>query len=445
MLKIAIVGRPNVGKSAFFNKLVGKPKALVDFEAGTTRDFNISSFIWQRNTFEVMDTGGVLFSDVKATQQIPFQKEIETQVTQAMDFADIIWFVVDGKAGLTPQDEIIAQAMRKTKKPVWLVVNKLDNHEQKTDINDFYSLGFEMIFGVSAVHGIGVADLLENLVKLQTELKASGKSKLEPDHGFAIPIAIVGKPNVGKSSLFNLLAKSERSIVSPTAGTTRDCVDTLIHDGDTDFLIVDTAGIRKQNKVEGKIEHVAVSMAENTIARSAVCLFVFDASQPLNDQDLKIAGKIEAAGRACILVGNKWDLLPKDNDAFQEFEEHVRSRLKFLSYAPLLLISATEQKRTHQILPMVKQVYEAYHSEINTKQLNNHIEKWMTLLPPPVVKGKRLKIKFTKQVQSAPPTLVSFVNDPKSVHFSYRRYLENKLREQQAWQGCPVLWAFRRK
>lgn len=438
MFTVAIIGRPNVGKSALFNRLTGKRKAIVHRQSGVTRDRQLEKVEWGKQIFQLIDTGGIFAG---AADEDVWSADIQKQAKIALAEADLTLFMVSRTEGCVPFDNVLATFLRKLQKKVILVINKVDDVSHQTDIHDFYSLGFDKIFGVSAIHGNGIGDLLEGIVADIAHATVFKKNTLWN----APTIAIIGKPNVGKSTLLNTLAGKDRMVVSPISGTTRDAIDTVVTCHTEQFVFVDTAGIRRQNRVRTTLEKAMVNASQHAIERASVCLLMFDTTQPISEQDLHLAGLIEKAGKACILIGNKWDLVAKDNYTHTQFHDEIFRSFAFLSYAPLLLISAQDKQRVHEIIPTIKHVIESYNQEIKTSELNKYVTSLQQKKSPPPYKGRQLKIQYTTQVSSAPPTLVSYVNNPDLMHFSYRRYLENGMRKKYNLVGCPLLWSFRKK
>jgi GTPase len=434
---VSIIGRPNVGKSSLLNKILGQRKAIVDDMPGVTRDRLYVNASWLDRSFTMIDTGGIFF-DKKYTQKDNyFQKEIDLQVMIAIEESDLILFMVNVEEGITTYDQYIATELAKQNKPVLLVVNKVENQKRQLEATAFYELGFDKLMNVSALHGNGVGDLLDEIIALipmQDDEKIDDKS---------IPVAIVGKPNVGKSSLFNLLIGSNRSIVSDIAGTTRDIVDQEIVKDDQSFVFVDTAGIRRKSKVIHGVENYSVLRAVKAVSEADVVLLVLNVAEPLSDQDKKIAGIIEEQGKSCLIVANKWDLIEKDNNTFYAFEEMIRKNFYFIKNVPILFVSALSGQRVNNIFENIVNVYHEFHKRLNTSDLNNVVLKAVSEKIPPSYKGKRLKILYVTQPKTSPPIFLFFVNDKKLVHFSYRRYLENKIRESFGFAGVVLRISFR--
>lgn len=430
---VAIVGRPNVGKSTIFNRLVGERISIVEDIPGVTRDRIYAEGEWLTSTFNVIDTGGIEIGDEPLLVQMRHQAEV------AIDEADVIIFLVNGKEGITAADEEVAKLLYKSNKPIVLGVNKIDNPEMRERIYEFYSLGFGEPYPISGAHGLGLGDLLDDVV---------GNF---PDRDFeevdeeTIYFSLIGRPNVGKSSLVNALLNEERVIVSEIEGTTRDAIDTHLHKDDQDFVIIDTAGMRKRGKVYETTEKYSVLRALKAIERSDVVLILIDAETGIREQDKKIAGYAHDAGRAVIIVVNKWDTIDSDEKAIQDFEEKVRAHFLFLDYAPIVFLSAKTKKRLHTLIPAIKMASENHAKRISTNVLNDVIMDAIAMNPTPTYKGKRLKVLYATQVAVKPPSFVVFVNDPELMHFSYQRFLENKIREAFGFVGTPIKIFARRR
>ncbi|MED3762739.1 ribosome biogenesis GTPase Der [Ureibacillus terrenus] len=424
---IAIVGRPNVGKSTIFNRIVGERISIVEDVPGVTRDRIYSSAEWLNHEFNIIDTGGI---DLGGDE--PLMEHIRAQAQIAMEEADVIIFLTNGREGVTVQDEEIAKMLYKTNKPVVLAVNKIDNPEMRESIYDFYALGFGDPIPVSGSHGIGIGDLLDECAKYFPK-------EYEDDYADdVIKFSLIGRPNVGKSSLVNAILGEERVIVSDIAGTTRDAVDTpYTYDGQ-DYVIIDTAGMRKKGKVYESTEKYAVLRALRAIERSDVVLVVLNAEEGIQDQDKKIAGYAHEAGKGIIIVVNKWDAIEKNDKTMNEFTKAIRNQFLFLDYAPIVFVSAKTKQRLHQIIPLVRRVSENHAMRIQSSILNDVIEDAIARNPAPTEKGKRLRIYYTTQVSVKPPTFVTFVNDPELMHFSYLRFLENRIRETFDFEGTPI-------
>ena len=431
---VAIVGRPNVGKSTLFNKLIGDRLSIVKNEPGVTRDRLYREMEWSGKEFLLVDTGGL----EPKTDDFMMNK-IKEQAQVAIDEADVVIFLVDGKSGITGLDEDVANVLRKKDKKVVVAVNKIDNYmRDQENILEFYALGFEDVIGISGEHKINLGDLLDAVI-----LKFDRKKEKSREEG--LKIAVLGRPNAGKSSLVNKLLNEERSIVSDIAGTTRDSIDSsLKYDGET-YTLIDTAGIRKQSKIEDSIEYYSVLRAVKSIKRADVCVLMLDATELLTEQDKRVAGLIYEERKPIIIAINKWDLIEKDNTSVKKFTELVKADLPFLSYAPIITISALTGKRTINILEQAKFINEEYHKKITTGLLNQILSEMIAQNPVPTRKGRAVKINYATQVGEAPPRFVFFSNNPELIHFSYQRYIENKLREYFGFEGCPIDIVFNKK
>ena len=431
---VAIVGRPNVGKSTLFNKLIGDRLSIVKNEPGVTRDRLYREMEWSGKEFLLVDTGGL----EPKTDDFMMNK-IKEQAQVAIDEADVVIFLVDGKSGITGLDEDVATVLRKKEKKVVVAVNKIDNYmRDQENILEFYALGFEEVVGISGEHKINLGDLLDAVIS-----KFDRKKEKSREEG--LKIAVLGRPNAGKSSLVNKLLNEERSIVSDIAGTTRDSIDSsLKYDGET-YTLIDTAGIRKQSKIEDSIEYYSVLRAVKSIKRADVCVLMLDATELLTEQDKRVAGLIYEERKPIIIAINKWDLIEKDNSSVKKFTELVKADLPFLSYAPIVTISALTGKRTINILEQAKFINEEYHKKITTGLLNQILSEMIAQNPVPTRKGRAVKINYATQVSEAPPKFVFFSNNPELVHFSYQRYIENKLREYFGFEGCPIDIVFNKK
>jgi GTPase len=429
---IAIVGRPNVGKSTLFNRIVGERLSIVEDTPGVTRDRLYAKANWLTKDFRVIDTGGLQLKDQD------YQKEIRMQVDIAIEEADVIVFVTNAKEGLTDDDRYIAKLLHKTKKPVLMAINKVDNQSLIDASYEFYALGFEDLIPVSSVHGIGIGDLLDKIISHFPDRNLN-------DYEGKISFAIIGRPNVGKSSLVNAMLNQERVIVSDKEGTTRDSVDTPFTKDGKEYVVIDTAGIRKKGKVYESIEKYSVLRSLQAIERSDVILFVIDGIAGIRDQDKHVAGYAHEAGKPIIIIYNKWDAVEKDEFTINKVTEEIRKAFIYLSYAPILFISATTRQRVHQIIPNIDNVYNYSQMRIQTSVLNEVLSDAQRITPPPTHKGLRLNILYGSQVAVAPPTFVLFVNDPALLHFSYRRYLENRLRQAFIMEGTPIRIIARKK
>ncbi|CCI87784.1 ribosome biogenesis GTPase Der [Lactobacillus gigeriorum] len=423
---VAIVGQPNVGKSTLFNRIINERLAIVEDRPGVTRDRNYAPAEWLGHKFNIIDTGGITWEDGKIEEEIRAQAEI------AIDEADVIIFLTNVLSGITDLDEKIAQLLYKTTKPIILAVNKADNPEQRVNIYDFYSLGLGDPIPVSGSHGTGIGDLLDKVVDSFPE-----KSDKVDDE--TIAFSVIGRPNVGKSSIVNKLLGEQRVIVANMEGTTRDAIDTPFTDEDgTKFRLIDTAGIRRRGKVYEKTEKYSVMRALGAIERSDVVLLVLDASTGIREQDKHVAGYAHDAGKGVIIVVNKWDLPKKDSNSAKDFEKVIRDEFQYLDYAPIIFVSAETGQRINQLPQLVKKVHENQTQRIQSSVLNEMLLEVSKLVPTPMVKGKRLRVYYITQVKGNPPTFVVFVNDPELMHFSYKRFLINQLRENFNFEGTPI-------
>ena len=429
---VAIVGRPNVGKSTVFNKLVGKKISIIEDTPGVTRDRIYGTVYHNNYKFHLIDTGGIDVSDAK------FNEEIIIQANIAIEEADIIIFVVDGLEELNQNDYVIRDILMKSGKRVVVAVNKLDNVKREENIYNYYELGFEEVIGISGEHSLGLNDLLDTITKDFNE------NNFEEIIDNKIKFCLIGRPNVGKSSLVNALLNEEKVIVSPIAGTTRDAIDTEFTYNKKEYVAIDTAGIRKSSKIFEKIEKYSVLRSMKAIERSDVCLLIINAEEGIIEHDKHIASYAIEEGKPVVIVVNKWDTVSDKND-ISTFTKLVRAEFKFLSYAPIVFVSALTKKRIFTIIPEIDKVYENSHREIKTSILNDVIRDAVMLKAPPSYKGKRLKITFAQQTGTVPPTFTLFVNSNKLIHFSYERYLENKLRENFNFEGTPIVLEYKNK
>lgn len=423
---LAIVGRPNVGKSTIFNRIVGERISIVEDIPGVTRDRIYSSAEWLTHDFNIIDTGGIDIGDEPFLEQIRLQAEI------AIDEADVIVFLVNGREGVTSADEEVAKILYKAKKPVVLGVNKIDNPEMRDLIYDFYALGFGEPFPISGSHGLGLGDLLDEAAK---HFPKRGQSEYGED---VIKFSLIGRPNVGKSSLVNAMLGEERVIVSNIAGTTRDAIDSKVKVDGQEYVIIDTAGMRKKGKVYETTEKYSVLRALRAIERSDVVLVVIDGEEGIIEQDKRIAGYAHEAGRAVVIVVNKWDAVEKDEKTMKAFEQNIREHFQFLDYAPVVFLSAKTKKRIHTLIPMINTASENHSLRVETSVLNDVVMDAVAMNPTPTDKGRRLRIYYTTQVAVKPPTFVVFVNDPELLHFSYERFLENRIRDAFGFEGTPI-------
>jgi GTP-binding protein len=428
---VAIVGRPNVGKSTLFNRVAQERIAIVEDKPGVTRDRLMTRCRWLEHQFLLVDTGGITAGDDPLIGQVKIQAKL------AIDEADIIVFLVDGREGLHPDDEEVADMLRRARRPVILGVNKVDRFGQEHGA-EFYRFGFGDPVLFSAEHGLNIGDLLDRVV-------AEFGEEVEHVEGDAIRVAVVGRPNVGKSSLVNALLGQERMIVSDIPGTTRDAIDTLLRQDDQEYLLVDTAGIRRKSKIEESVEYYSVLRTVRAMERADVALIMMDATDFLTEQDRRVAGMVQEVEKACVLLVNKWDIRDKQGLTTKEMEDIIRHELPSLHYAPILFISAKTRQRLNRILPMVNAVANEYAHRIPTRTLNELLQEAISVHHPPARKGKELKIFYISQVQVRPPTFAIWLNDPELMHFSYQRYLENRIRESFSFQGTPIRWVLKRR
>ena len=430
---VAIVGRPNVGKSTFFNKVIGKRVSIVEDRPGVTRDRLYADCEWCGNLFTLIDTGGL---EIKSTD-IMFS-HIRDQVMIALDTADVILFFTDFKSGLTAEDYEVASLLRRKKKPVILAVNKVDNFTHDA-VADFYALGLGDVYPVSAESGMGVAEVLDEAVKLF-------KNKVtEDEYKDAVKIAVVGRPNTGKSSLVNRILGYDRTIVSDIAGTTRDAIDTPFECNGKKYVIIDTAGMRRNRSIDDNVESYSVMRALYAIERADVCLVVFDASEEISEQYVRIAGAVHEKGKPSVIVMNKWDLVEKDTYTINKFNDKLAEALKFMDYFKSITISAKTGKRADQVISLADYVFEHASSRVTTGLLNDVVQDAVSTTEPPSKNGKRLKIYYCVQVESNPPIFALHVNDASLLHFSYKRYLENALRKAFPLDGTPIRFAIKDK
>ncbi len=441
---VALVGRPNVGKSTLFNRLVGERMAIVDDTPGTTRDRLFGEAEWNGRTFHIVDTGGIDPTHGGRTPlsvgSADFIKEIRQQAKVAIDEADAVLFVNDGEAGVTSPDLEVADILRRSQKksedgtfqpPIFVVVNKTESKGRRDEAAQFYELGLGEPYAVSALHGTGTGDLLDALVE------AFPTQEVEEEDD-SIKIAIVGKPNAGKSSLLNKLVGEERAIVSPIPGTTRDATDTMIEVNGLPVTLIDTAGIRRRGKIEPGVEQFSVLRSFKAIERADVALLMIDATTGITAQDAHIAGFILEEWKSCVVIVNKWDLVEKDTYTMEEFTRKIRADLNFMDYVPLLFISAKTGQRVDQVLPMALRVQEERLARLTTSKINEVIHKAQDAHPHPSHAGRQLKMFYGTQVRSDPPTFMIYVNDPKLMHFTYLRYLENQIRDEYGFLGTPI-------
>ena len=432
---VAIVGRPNVGKSTFFNQMAGRRIAIVEDTPGVTRDRVYVDCEWQKHKFTLIDTGGI---DPKSDD--PLLKQMRRQAEIAIETCDVILFFVDGRQGLTSDDEDVADLLRKAGKPVKLVVNKIDNIGMMDNIYDFYQLGMGDPIGISSVNLLNLGDMLEEICSYFPDPEE------EADEQGAIQIAVVGKPNAGKSSLVNRILGEDRVMVSDIAGTTRDAIDTRFTDNGEDFVIIDTAGIRRKRAIDaGTLERYSVVRAFSAIDRCDVAILMIDAIEGVTEQDTKIAGYIDEQGKAAIICINKWDIKDKETGTLEKYVKQVREDLKFMAYAPVLFISALTGKRVEKVLDTVRSVYAEACKRITTGVLNDVLADAQAYLQPPSTSGRRLKIYYATQQSACPPTFVIFLNDEQLMRFGYERYLENQFRKAFGFEGTPIRFFFRER
>lgn len=431
---VAIVGRPNVGKSTLFNKIVGKRIAIVEDTPGVTRDRICADAEWLNYRFTLIDTGGI-----EPESEDIIAKQMRRQAELAIETANVIIFIVDGRAGITAADEEVADMLRRCKKPIVLVVNKVDHPKFEESIYDFYSLGIGTPISISAEQGLGIGDMLDEVV--------AGFSTMDEDEEeHSIGIAVVGRPNVGKSSLVNALLGEERTIVSNVPGTTRDAIDSPFTYGGKDYTLIDTAGIRRKRSIEDEtVERYSVIRSLAAIRRCDIALIVVDAERGLSEQDVRIAGYVHEEGKASVLVVNKWDTIEKDTYTVEKFKKEMLADLAFMSYVPMLFISAKTGQRVQKVMEMASFAYEQNSIRITTGKLNDIVNEAITMNDPPVNNGRRLRVYYSTQVSTCPPTFVIFVNEPDLMHFSYRRYLENYIRKSFSITATPIRLIIRKR
>ena len=430
--KVAIVGRPNVGKSSLFNRILGERLSITDDTPGVTRDRIYAKASWLSQEFYIIDTGGI------EIENAPFQVEIKAQVEIAIEEADVIIFVVDCRSQLTDDDVFIAKMLYKVKKEIIVAVNKVDDQKFKDNIYDFYALGLGEIFPISTQHSIGVGDLLDEVIKHFPIKDEKGEDE-------AIKFSLVGRPNVGKSSLVNAILNEQRVIVSDMAGTTRDAIDESFNYEGNKYVIIDTAGLKKRGKIYENLDKYAQIRTIDAIVRSDVVLLVLDASTGIIEQDTHVGQYIEMYNKPCIIVVNKWDLVKKETNTMQEFEKDVREKFKYLDYAPIVFLSALTKSRIKTLYPMLKMTYEAYRRRIQTSILNDVVLDAYQMNLPAFFNGGKLKIYYATQVGVEPPTFSIFVNDENYLHFSYKRYLENQIRKNFDFFATPIKIELRRR
>lgn len=430
---IALVGRPNVGKSTIFNRLVGRKQAIIEDTPGVTRDRIYGAGSYYDYKFNVIDTGGI---DIGVEK---FNKEIRVQAELAIDEADVVVFVVDGKEGITANDLAVRDILRRSNKKIVVAINKIDNKQAIENIYDFYELGFDYYIPISGAHNTGMDDLMD-------EVTSGFNKNIEEEYASdVIKFCVIGRPNVGKSSLVNAILNEERVIVSDVAGTTRDTVDTEFNYEKKPFVVIDTAGMRKRGRVYESIEKYSLLRSMKAIDRSDVCLVVINAEEGIIEHDKHIASYALEAGKALVLVVNKWDTVDNKDEGIKEFTKKVRAEFQFLSYVPIVFLSAKTKKRLHTLMPEVIKVYDNAHREVKTSILNDVIVDAVAHEAPPSYKGKRLKIYFTAQTGITPPKFTFHVNNKGLIHFSYERYLENKIRENFDFEGVPIVFQFKNR
>ena len=431
---VTIVGRPNVGKSTLFNRIAGKRISITEDTPGVTRDRIYAECEWLDNHFTLIDTGGI---EPNTKDTIFAQMRIQAEI--AIEMADVVLFMVDGKEGVTASDTEVAQMLRKAQKEIILVVNKMDRFVDEDNLYEFYNLGLGDPVSVSSTEALGIGDLLDIIIS-----KFSSTMNTEDDDDI-IKIAVIGKPNAGKSSIINRIIGKERVIVSDIPGTTRDAIDTKFERNSKKYTLIDTAGIRKKSKVLEAVEKYSVLRAFTAVERADVCILVIDADKGVTEQDIRIAGYSHDNNKGMIIVVNKWDLIEKDNKTFKEFTDDIRQKLAYASYAPIMTVSALTGQRVNKILDAVDEVYSFRNLRISTGVLNDILTEAVLMNQPATVKGKRLKIFYGTQVAVNPPKFIIFVNDKEIVHFSYVRYIENKIREAFEYKGTPIIIEFRNR
>ena len=438
---VAIIGRPNVGKSTLFNRLTRSRDAIVDDTPGVTRDRHYGEALWNERPFTLVDTGGILAEDPDGFSDI-----IRYQVEEAIDHADVIILLLDGRAGISPFDRELVQLIRPLSKPVMVAVNKIDGPEMEAHLAEFYTLGIDRLYPLSAEHRFGVNDFLDDLVDhFDAPYNQSESATLDTIKDSFIRLAVIGRPNVGKSSLVNRILGQERVMVSQTPGTTRDAIDTTCTIENQSYLIIDTAGIRRKGKVRQKLEKFSVIKALKSLDRCHLALVLIDADEGITDQDIAIAGYANDRGRGAILLLNKWDLVEKDSRTADRYIADLRSSAKFLAFAPAMTISAKTGLRVRRIFKLVNDVYAQYTTRIDTGPLNRFLEQAVKDNEPSLVRGRRIKFYYAAQISTHPPTFVAFVNYPNAVHFSYHRYLINRIRSSTGLTQTPIRLYFRKR
>lgn len=429
---IAIVGRPNVGKSTLFNRLARMQKALIDDLPGVTRDRNYAEVTWEDSSFTLIDTGGFEFEPNKELSRL-----VQEQARLAIDEADVILFITDGHDGLTPVDKDLLSLLRTIPKPIFHCINKIDGPRHEENLYDFFQTGIDQWFTIAAKHNRGVSELMDQIIK------ALPRKNPSPEEESTIKLAVLGRPNVGKSSLVNRILGYDRVIVSETAGTTRDAIDTPFRFKGTHYVIIDTAGIRKKSRIGYQLEKYCVIESLRAIERCDVSLLLIDAEEGITEQDVKIVGQIYQKGKGCIVVVNKWDLIQKDNSTIGQYVEKIKSKIKFLDFAPIIFVSALSGQRVSKILDKTYDCFTECRKRIETAELNRFLSKVTQKKSPSHYCGKQIKFKYLAQVDITPPTFVFFTNFPKAIHFSYQRYLTNQLRETYGFEGAPLRIFFR--
>lgn len=430
--KVAIVGRPNVGKSSLFNRIIGYRKSITDETPGVTRDRIYAKATWLTRTFGLIDTGGIDIKDA------PFLKQIKEQANIAIVEADVILLVVDSRSGVTDLDLNVAKMLYKVDKPVIVVVNKVDNQSFKDSLYDFYSLGLGDPVAVSALHGIGVGDLLDEIIKhMPTEVP-----EVEDE---TIKVAVIGYPNAGKSSLVNAILGENRLITSNVPGTTRDAVDSVIIKDDITYTFVDTAGIKKRGQIYESTDYYSLLRAVEAVERADVVLFLIDAERDLINQDKHVAGLITEYNKACVIIVNKWDLVTKETNTMKKYENNIRAEFKFLPFAEVCFVSSKDKTRLNTIFPAINKAYESYNRTLKTSVLNEFLADITAMVPPKNVRTGTASFYYMTQVAVKPPTFVVFVNNPNFVHFSYERYIENRMREMFEFTGTPIKLIIRKR
>lgn len=422
---VAIVGSPNVGKSTVFNRMIGDRHAIVDDEAGITRDRLYAQCSWGKKTFSLVDTGGIEVNNK------PFQEQIRIQANIAINEADVVVFITDGQVGITKDDFEVAKILRKVKKPIILAVNKIDEGTHISNIHDFYRLGLGEPIAISGAHGVGIGDLLNKIVDLIPDT-------IDEKDDESIAFSVIGRPNVGKSTLVNAILNEERVIASNISGTTRDSIDVTFKKGDKTYTVIDTAGLKKKGKIYESIDKYSAIRALRAIERSEIVLLVIDGIEGITDQDKHVISYATDLHKAIIIVVNKWDGIDKQTNTMSDITKIIRNEYKFLDYAPIVFLSALKKQRLDTLFEALALVHEAYHTHIKTSTLNNVLQDAQNMNQAPDFNGGRLKILYGSQVTSNPPTFVLFVNNPKYMHFSYERYIENRLRETFNFEGTPI-------